>query len=202
VGLKENPPTGLRLASALWSSWWGAGRAMEGLRWLKTFLDHPQNAARSVLRAQALWRLVSIVVPPPPEFENAVQESLEIFCELHDRLGQGCAQIRWGQVALLREDTTTARVHLFAALAIFEELQEEWWLAAAHSSLACLAHYEGDVAAEFAYSEKALGLHRKLGDPLRIAWDLDTLASCNYLYRGDLRKGYAMLVEAQGGRCS
>jgi non-specific serine/threonine protein kinase len=195
AGLKEDPPAGLRLASALWSFWGGIGRIMEGRRWLRDYLDHPENAARTAQRGHALWRL-GLLYPYFHGSEDAAEESLEILRGLNDRSGQGCAQLSWGRCALLREDVSTARVHLEAALAIFEELQDHGWLADTQDSLAWLGHNQGDVAAEFAYLEKALALFREFGDRSKIAQELVSLGRCAYLYQGDLRRGYAMLVEA------
>jgi predicted ATPase/DNA-binding CsgD family transcriptional regulator len=190
TGLKEDPPAGLRLASALWQYW-----GVEGVRWLRAYLAHPANAAHTALRGHALWRL-SYISGLTPGSEDRAQESLEIFREINDRMGQGCAQLSWGVCALDHEDYSAARLHLEAAQEIFEEIQDHWWLAETLNLLALVAIYQGDNARELACFERALALFRETGDQYNIANVLATLGWSSYLFQGDLRRGYDLLIEA------
>jgi predicted ATPase/DNA-binding SARP family transcriptional activator len=190
TGLRADPPNGLRLASALWE-FWGA----EGVRWLRAYLDHPANAAPTTHRGHALWRLSYMAIGPGAE--DKARESLEIFRSLNDIPGQGCAQLRWGLVCeLFHEDYSAARLHLEAAREIFEEIQDHWWLACTFYYLAQVALIQGGNAREIACLERALALFRETGDQSSIAVTLVLLGWSSYLYKGDLRKGYDLLIEA------
>ena len=191
TGMKADPSAGMRLASALWNF-----LGEEGVRWLSTYLDHPANAARSAQRGHALWRL-SYQTMGIPESEVGAKESLDIFRELNDRAGQGLAHLAWGWCAVMHEDVSTARLHSQAAQEILEEVGDRWGLANSLNLFARAVLFYGGHPNELACLEKELALYQEIGDQDMIADVLSQLGWSSYLFWGDLRKGYALLGEAE-----
>jgi non-specific serine/threonine protein kinase len=190
TGFQADPPAGMRLASALWMFW-----GIEGARWLRVYLDHPANAAPTLQRGHALWKL-SYMFPGNSGSEHGAQASLEILHTLNDRLGQGFAHYSWGRCGIFHEYYPIARLHLEAAQRIFEESRDHRWLGLTLDSLAVIAMNEGDHARVFAYLERAIELLRETGDLVSIGLAVEKLGWSSHLFRGDLRRGYALLVEA------
>jgi tetratricopeptide (TPR) repeat protein len=170
---------GLKLAGTVWEYWLTRGYLSEGLSWLTEILQRPQTAhlpARD--RAQALngAGLLTSVKGDNEAARAFLQESLQLFRELNDPLGEAWVLNHIGQTHYNTGQEELAVRAFEASLTLFRAQHANWNLGWVLINLGevSLQREEVDRAEEFL--SEALDIFTALGEKRGAAMALDRLA--------------------------
>jgi len=166
---------GLRLATALSWFWRLRGYATEGRLHLATMLDKSGNSIPAKLRLNAICGLGDMALSQGdfPAATQLYRQGREGYRELGDQPGELSTLVALGGVANNLGDYALARSLFEEALALAEDRHE---MADLHGNLGYVAREQGDYVASRAHLERAVHLSRELGDRLKAASHLGSLA--------------------------
>ncbi|MCX6360188.1 MAG: tetratricopeptide repeat protein [Armatimonadetes bacterium] len=156
--------SGVRLAAALWPYWFSVGRFDEGRTWLTA-----ARAAGAGQRTAAYARLLqglglnASVGRPGPEAVEWASESLAIYRELGDAVGEAQALGSLGIVHQRRQEHAEARRCLEQALAAAQAIGHDEIALSVLAGLALAAEADGQPDQSTDFRRRALGLATKLG---------------------------------------
>jgi predicted ATPase len=163
---------GLRLGGALFHFWEEREFLTEGRERLKQLLNLPSAAARTRLRARALFA-AGVLTKEPAAARVFQEEGLGISRELGDRRGIAVALNALGVIAQLENDLERSRAHLEESLVLWRELEDPLALVRGLSNLATVARLERHFDEALNLFEECLSISRELGDRAGMAWALD-----------------------------
>jgi predicted ATPase/DNA-binding XRE family transcriptional regulator len=188
---------GLRLVAALTFFAFLRGHVEEWRQRLTALLARPEATAPTPQRARAL---IAAGFLAWAQWDRAVAqslyaESLLLFQQLDDRLGQAEAAYGSGLVAFDRQMDTVARTHLEESLVLYRAVGDLSGSAWALTYLGLLAGRAREDDRARALHEESLQIRRRIGDRQGQHADLDGLAA---LARraDDARTAMALLEEA------
>ena len=192
----EATERGLRLAVALERFWSMRGYLSEGRMNLKKSLERG-GAAPATIRAEAYLNLgwLALLQGDYKSAEAAYQESLSLYHDLNDAMGEATALRHLGTAARLRGDRARAKRHLERSLLLLRELGVEREIASTLNHLGGLALDTRELTEAESLFKKALALSRKVGDPQTVAVHLENLGY-TMLLRGDPRGAIKLLEES------
>lgn len=156
--------TRLRLASALWRFWYTRGYLTEGRGWLEGTLERAKNVAPT-MRAKAL-NAAGILAWRQGDCKNAqrrYEESLAIYQQLGNRLGEAKTLNNLGLVAYDQEDYALMRSYLEQCLPLYVELRQEAAAASVLNNLGMAAITQLEYESARKFLQDSLHLSRKLG---------------------------------------
>jgi predicted ATPase/transcriptional regulator with XRE-family HTH domain len=169
--------TGLRIAGALWWSWWARGYASEGRRWLEGLLASSNE--RTVMRAKALYAAGALAYFAG-DFVAAqarLGAARTIYAELDDRSGRAHTQIVLGALIAFSGEPAAGHALVAESAALFRQGgAADWWgLGLALINMRVFTIFAGDYETARAQSEEALAVFRALGQPYGISLALNGL---------------------------
>jgi tetratricopeptide (TPR) repeat protein len=162
---QDRAEAALRLSGSLFWFWYLAGYWNEGGTWLETALDRYPPAARTALRAKALFGAAGLrwLRGSSATARAQVEESISLWQELGDRRGLAYAVILAGLIGLSQGDFAVAIGKLQGGLAF------------ALDSMGGAAEYQANYARARELLEESLALSRELGAQWGTAYALASL---------------------------
>jgi predicted ATPase/DNA-binding SARP family transcriptional activator len=190
--------TNVRMAGALYWFWFHLGFWSEGSRWLTEALALPAARERGAARANALLAAGTLAFwrGDAATGQRWLEESRDLWGELGDPRRQGHASIYSGMCTLaLSRDPARAQPSVDAAIAIFESLDDPWWLSHARNAAGALLLLRQEVAQASEQYRKSAALTRELGENLGLGIALHGLAE-TARRQGDVGRALEALREA------
>jgi predicted ATPase/DNA-binding winged helix-turn-helix (wHTH) protein len=181
----------LRMAVALFAFWESREHLAEGCESLKAALRLPASAARTRLRAGALWRAAALL-QYQGDFENSMQlhgQALDIYLQLGTKKEIAFELAAIGTGRMLLGDYAAAVCCCEKSLTVYRELGARSEIAQTLSNLAQAHTAQGNHVLAASLLDEALGLFRDLGQWSGVAWSL------NYL--GDVARASGDLKDAR-----
>jgi predicted ATPase len=165
---------GLRLGTALLQFWEEREQQAEGRERLERLLSLPGAAARTRLRARALFAQGVLTGNADLASARAFHEKgLEISRELDDKRGVAVALNAIAVCAKKQGDLEDSRSRFEESLALWKELGDAVAVARALSNLASVARLGGLPGEARDLFRECLALSRQLGDRAGAAWALN-----------------------------
>jgi predicted ATPase/transcriptional regulator with XRE-family HTH domain len=187
---------GLRLAGAAWRYCLRFGHSGEFAARLRRLLAHPEAAAATPERAQALSAAAALLAWH--DFEQAralAEESLAIQRAIGDRSGEaGNLLLLHSQIGY-RGNFATARSAIHECIAMYRGLEDRAGLADALMQATSFARWD-DYAQTRAALEEALAIYREIGDLVSLMECLEVLGGLE-IHMGQLARARAALEECQ-----
>jgi non-specific serine/threonine protein kinase len=168
-----------RLGWALWLFWGIRAHFAEGRRSMEQMLSVNGSATASPsARAKALFvaAMMANYQGDHRAAEPLVHESLKLFRDLEDKLGQAYALSNVGYVALGQGQYQRAITPIEEAVDLFLEEGEKWGAAIELDFLAVAWRNQGDHGRAKRLAERGLALSREVGERQTITAALYTLA--------------------------
>ncbi|HEX9286373.1 MAG TPA: tetratricopeptide repeat protein, partial [Thermoanaerobaculia bacterium] len=162
---------GLRLAGALFQFWERREYISEGRDWLGKLLALPGAAARTKVRARALFA-AGVLAGAQKDYgvaETLLQESLEINRETHDKWAAAVSLNALAVTALDCRDVAAARSLSEQNLEVWRELGDRAAVARSLSNLASVVREQKDYELAGSLYEEALSIFDEIGDPTSAA---------------------------------
>ncbi len=198
-GQEADPPRALRLASALFRFWDGTNHCLEGMHWLRTSLELPENTRRTVWRGRALCVLADLN-RGANEYQIEIEwcnEALDICQEQGDLFGQAYAHFLLAHItSAVFSDLAGAKYHLDVCLEQFRAVGELWWVARSLMVYDVIFLKMGDIPAARNCADQSLRISTILKDEEGIAVCLARLAFTIGEYQGELQKGHELYDKA------
>jgi predicted ATPase/transcriptional regulator with XRE-family HTH domain len=170
----------LRLASTLWEYWLTRGYLSEGLAWLRNILKRSEMIPLLPVRERAqVLNGAGLLTSVQGDQEAArvfLQESLRLFRELNDQMGEAWALNHLGQTYYYSRQEDLALEAFETSLKLFRSLGANWYIAWVLINLgeASLQREETDRAS--ALLSEARNLFSALSDKRGTAAAIDRLA--------------------------
>jgi predicted ATPase len=189
-----------RLAGEIWPFWSERSYLSEGSSFLEDILAlKPDQMGED---ATQIWATVAhgAGVIAIKQADNAharswLQESLDLYRQVHDRMGEAATLASLATVVQGEGDYDEATASYHESLKMLDELGEEGGTAWLLGNLGALAHTQGDDARAEELLEKSIALHRKAGDTGGAAWSLFRLGNL-VVGSGDLDRARGVFEEA------
>jgi predicted ATPase len=163
---------GLRLGAALFQFWEEREHLAEGRERLGRLLDLPGAAARTRLRARALFA-AAVLTGEPAAARLLHEEGLNVSRELGDRRGVAVELNALAIGAQLENDLPRSRALLEESVELWKELGDPLGVVRGLSNLANVARLEHRFDEALALFEECLSISRELGDRAGTAWVLN-----------------------------
>ncbi|MDQ6693046.1 MAG: tetratricopeptide repeat protein [Chloroflexota bacterium] len=184
----------LLLSAGLTQFWKMHGHLTEGRNWLEAALA--VSSVPTTAHARALMAVGTLASTQGDyvRARTALEESVEMFRKLQDKVSIAHSLRNLGNEARLRGDYDTAYSSFKEGLAIARELRDKWSIANFLSDLGIVTQTLGDDAAAGSLYEESLQIKRELGDKRGIAM---TLVNLGELARaaGQYEPAYALYSE-------
>jgi predicted ATPase len=188
-----------RLAGEIWPFWSERSYLSEGSSFLEDILAlKPDQMGEDVTRIWATVAHGAGVIAIKNDNARArswLQESLDLYRQGHDRMGEAMTLATLATVVQGEGDYDEATASYHESLKMLEELDEGGGTAWILGNLGALAHTHGDDARAEELLEKSIALHRKLGDTAGTAWSLFRLGNLA-VGKGDLDRARGLFEEA------
>jgi predicted ATPase/DNA-binding SARP family transcriptional activator len=171
--------TNVRMVGALYWFWFHLGFWSEGSRWLAEALALPAARERNAARANALLAAGTLAFwrGDAASGQRWLEESRDLWSEVGELRRQGHASIYSGMCTLaLSHDPGQAQSSVDAAIAIFESLDDPWWVSHACNAAGALLLLQQQVAQASEQYRKSAALARELGENLGLGIALQGLA--------------------------
>jgi predicted ATPase/class 3 adenylate cyclase len=193
----EEADTGLRIAGAVWRFWQVRGHLSEGRKWTDELLALPAAAARTAARAKALLAAGSLAywLRETDSVRGPYEESLAIYRELGDRLGEAEAAYNLAFAHMLAGDFRAAGETLRFAADMYRESNDPVRLAYANMAQSFVAFHDGDLDRTDALVEDARRTFRERGDLWGVSVTAGTKAAVA-LNRGDFEGARAATFDS------
>lgn len=168
---QEDPKGYLKLCAVVADLWWRQGNLEEGARHFEEALNHPDNLAPTVERAEALTALghLSWNRRDLTYARALLEESLDIRMQIGDRVEIGKCQQVLGVVLLYSGKYGEALEYYRRSLEHATSVGDQRLTAFALSCYGMQAYLVGDCAFAKTVYDDALGRARDLGDPHYLA---------------------------------
>lgn len=157
---------GLRLAGALWRSWYQRGALSEGRHWLERALAAVQPAGSTPARALALhgagW--LAFGQGDYPQAREYHLAALEMSRALGDTSGIAQALNNLGGIARMEGDYQEATALFEESLARYRMLEDQRGISALLGNLAALAWEQGAYDQAQHWAEEGLALQQRIGN--------------------------------------
>ncbi|MCA1612318.1 MAG: tetratricopeptide repeat protein, partial [Acidobacteria bacterium] len=180
---------GLRLGVALFQFWEEREYLTQGRERLGQLLSLPRAAARSQLRARALFA-AGVLAADRGIARKFHEEALEINRELNDRKGIAVELNALAVGAQEEGDLARSRSLLEESLELWKELEDPVAVVRGLSNLANVARLEGQLTQALSLFEECLSISRQVGDRGGMAWALDA--------QGDVAREQGDVASARG----
>ena len=189
----------LRMAAVLWEYWLSRGYLSEGRAWLTDILQRSESipSLPAHIRAQVLngAGLLISVQGDQPAARGYLQESLRLFRELDDKMGEAWVLNHLGQTLNLSGQQEQAVPVFEESLKLFRALGDNWHSAWVLINLGEVSLYKGETNRALQLLSDARDLFSELGDKRGTAAAIDRLARLALL-RGDSRQAVALFSES------
>ena len=177
----------LRMAAVLWEYWLSRGYLSEGRAWLTDILQRSgTNPLQEVrIRAQVLngAGLLISVQGDQPAASVYLQESLRLFRELGDQMGEAWALNHLGQTLNLSDQQEQAVPVFEASLQLFRALSDNWHSAWVLINLGDVSLQRGEADRALPFFAEAHDLFNALNHKRGIAYAIDRLGRSAILRR-------------------
>lgn len=173
----------LRLASALWQFWLTRGYLSEGRAWMSDILQRPGADSFPLARARVL-NGAGLLLSVQGDTNTAnvyLQESLRLFRELGDTLGEAWVLNHLGQVLNSVGQKNQAMKFFERSLNLFREQNAQWHSAWVLVNLGDVNVYDGDRDLAQQFLSEARDLFKRLGDQRGAAAAIDRLGVLAHL---------------------
>ncbi len=172
----EDAEWGLRLGAALFRFWEIREFFAEGRDTLGKVLKMPAAAARTKLRARALFSAGVLAIEQGDYTSGTtfVSESLAIARELHDNHGVAVSVNALAVLARDQDDLTLAHSMFEEGLMLWREVGDQKAVARSLSNLASVVKLQGDYPRAYSLYAECLSIFRELGDRTGVAWSLNS----------------------------
>ena len=168
---------GAELATTLVEAWANHGQLQELVAWLERALAAPEATdARTRARALRAYAQGLLLIEQPDRANAPLQESLLLFRELGDRLGEASVLRELDMAAWAQGHIEQAIELAEAALTIYREEDDRRGIALALADIGVDLLETGNVERGTAMLEEAQTIYSKLGDRRHLAPFLHTLA--------------------------
>jgi predicted ATPase/DNA-binding CsgD family transcriptional regulator len=164
---RDEAEPGLRICIALWIFWWECGYTPEGYAWVSRLLALPSAAARTSLRAAALF-VAAKLATEDPDLATALaycEESLAIAREVGDPHTIHRTLTQLGHIERGRGRWLAARRYYEEALPLRRTLGDPVTVAVSLTCLGNVAQALREYATARAFYEEGLELARQQGHP-------------------------------------
>jgi non-specific serine/threonine protein kinase len=161
----------LRLCVALSWFWHMRGYGQEGLRALIQALAEGGGVG-AALRARALYEAAELAhsFARHTPVERVAEESLALYQQLGDPVGQAHSLSLLGGIARIRSQFALAQARLEDAAARFQALGDRWKQGQCYTEWARVATEQGQYERAQALLEESRVLYQELGDQQRLGW--------------------------------
>ena len=169
-----NAEWGLRLGTALHLYWNLHAYPAEGRERLGALLNLPGGAARTKVRAKALFA-ISILAMEQGDLgfaQAALEQSLEIYRELGDKPGVAVTLNSLGVVRRDQGEYAAARSLFIETIRLWQEAGDQVSVARAMSNLADVLRAQGHYEVARCFHEECLSIFRRQGNRAGMAWSL------------------------------
>jgi predicted ATPase/transcriptional regulator with XRE-family HTH domain len=177
----------LRMSAALWEYWLTRGYLSEGRAWLTDILRRSDTVPPHLVdtHAQALngAGLLASVRGDQEEAKRYLQESLRLFQELNNQMGQAWVLNHLGQALNLSGHQQQAESVFETSLRLFRALGDHWHSAWVLINLGEVSLQRGETDPALPLLSEARDLFRALGDKRGEAAAIDRLAQLALLRR-------------------
>jgi predicted ATPase/DNA-binding SARP family transcriptional activator len=170
--IRDDPPAGLRLASALWWFWMARGYFVEGSRWFDEALAAAPEPTPA--RVRALWALGGIDVRRRGTIRTVGlgADALEIARRSGDRRAEARALERRGVLAMGGFDWPVADAALAEGMALAQELGDAPVAVAIAQAQGVLAGCRGETGRARALLQRSLALLDQIDERGPLFWAL------------------------------
>ena len=177
----------LRMVAVLWEYWLSRGYLSEGRAWLTDIL-HRSNSMTPLplrIRAQALngAGLLISVQGDQPSASVYLQESLRLFRELEDQMGEAWVLNHLGQTLYFSGQQEQAVPVLEASLQLFRALGDTWHSAWVLINLGDVSLQSGEMDNALQFYSEARGLFSELNHKRGKAYAIERLGRLAILLR-------------------
>jgi len=177
----------LRMAAVLWEYWLSRGYWSEGRAWLTDILQRSDAMPSQPMhiRAQALngAGLLISVQGDQPAASIYLQESLHLFRELGDRMGEAWVLNHLGQTLIFSDQQEQAVPVFEASLQLFRALGDNWHSAWVLINLGDVSLERGETDHAFRFFSEARDLFKVLKHKRGEAHAVDRLGRLSILRR-------------------
>ena len=188
----------LQLCDASMDYWIRRGRHVEALEWLRKAIARTDGASNARLYAHGLVHLsyLYLLQGDPDTPRGLLEESLALYRQLGDRLGEARVLSHLGMRIVWQGDYATARAHYEDALEITRSLEgHEEMRGRLLNNLGDVLAFQGDPSAARTRYEESLALMRSLGNHQMMSNVLGSLGEIA-LDAGDTREAQRHLRES------
>ena len=189
----------LRMAAALWEYWLSRDYLSEGRTWLRDILNRTSNMPSMPvqIRAQVLngAGLLISVQGDQPAASVYLQESLRLFRELGDRMGEAWALNHLGQTLNLSGQQEQAVPVFEASLQLFRGLGDNWHSAWVLINLGDVSLQRGETERALQFFLEARGLFTSLNHKRGQAHAIDRLGRLA-IWRRDFPEARELYTES------
>jgi predicted ATPase len=169
---EEETDWGLRLGAALFQFWEEREHLAEGRERLEQLLNLPGAAARTRVRARALFA-AGVLAGDPTAARPFFEEALSISRELDDRRGVAVELNALAVGAQELGDLARSRALLEESVGLWKELGDPVAVVRGLSNLASVARLERNFSEALTLFEECLAISHQLGDRTGMAWALN-----------------------------
>jgi predicted ATPase/transcriptional regulator with XRE-family HTH domain len=189
----------LQMAAVLWEYWLSRGYLREGRAWLTEILQHSSTLLSLPvgIRAQALngAGLLISVQGDQPAASIYLQESLRLFRELGDQMGEAWALNHLGQTLNLSDQQEQAVPVFEASLRLFRALDDHWHSAWVLINLGDVSLQRGETERAGQFLSEARDLFTVLNHKRGQAHAIDRLGRLA-IWRGEFKPATSLYSES------